>query len=76
MTRKILITGASGQVDSPAKPRVTPIATHEYSLPAPRPAYSLPHGSKLADTFGVRAPDWRAALDLCLGAEAPLHQHP
>jgi len=41
---------------------ITPIATHEYPLPAPRPAYSVLDTGKLFDTFGIRLPDWRDAL--------------
>lgn len=42
--------------------RVTPIATHEYPLPAPRPAYSVLNTDKLLATFGLRLPDWQTAL--------------
>lgn len=41
---------------------VVPIATHEYPLPAARPAWSVLDAGKLADTFGVRLPDWTTAL--------------
>jgi dTDP-4-dehydrorhamnose reductase len=49
-----------------AKPRVTPIAASEYLLPATRPTNSRLSNDKLAATFGLRAPDWRDALALCL----------
>lgn len=42
--------------------RVTRIATREYPLPAPRPAYSVLNTDKLLDTFGLRLPDWQEAL--------------
>lgn len=42
--------------------RIVPIATHEYPLPAPRPAYSVLNTDKLLDTFGLRLPDWQEAL--------------
>lgn len=42
--------------------RIMPIATHEYPLPAPRPAYSVLNTDKLLDTFGLRLPDWQDAL--------------
>ncbi|MEI7970355.1 MAG: dTDP-4-dehydrorhamnose reductase [Betaproteobacteria bacterium] len=46
---------------------VHPIATAEYPLPAPRPAYSVLDNGRLARTFGIRAADWREALAVCLG---------
>ncbi|VVE28120.1 dTDP-4-dehydrorhamnose reductase [Pandoraea soli] len=49
------------------RPNVVAIPTSAYPLPAKRPAYSVLDNDKLARTFGVRAPDWRAALSLCLG---------
>lgn len=42
--------------------RIVPIATHEYPLPAPRPAYSVLNTDKLLDTFGLRLPDWQETL--------------
>lgn len=42
--------------------RVRPIKTHEYPLPAPRPAYSV-LGHERSDAVGVaRLPHWRDAL--------------
>ena len=49
------------------QPRMTPIATAEYPLPAKRPAYSVMSSARLERTFGIALPDWRASLDLCLG---------
>lgn len=46
-------------------PRMTPITTAEYPLPAPRPAYSVMSNAKLARVFGIRLPDWNASLALC-----------
>ncbi|AHB77645.1 MULTISPECIES: dTDP-4-dehydrorhamnose reductase [Pandoraea] len=48
------------------RPNVVPIPTSAYPLPAKRPAYSVLDNDKLARTFGLRAPDWRDALALCL----------
>lgn len=46
--------------------RLTPIATADYPTPARRPAYSVLDGARLARVFGVRLPDWEAALERCL----------
>ncbi|NPT56073.1 dTDP-4-dehydrorhamnose reductase [Paraburkholderia elongata] len=50
------------------KPRVTPLPAASYPTAAVRPANSRLSNDKLADTFGVRAPDWRDALRLCMAA--------
>lgn len=47
-------------------PRLTPIATSAYPLPARRPPYSVLSNEKLARTFGIRLPAWNAALGMCL----------
>lgn len=49
------------------KPRVTPIATVEYPLPAKRPHNSVLSSDKLRAAF-CDLPDWDAALRLCLEA--------
>ena len=61
-TEAILDLSAPGK-----RPNVVAIPTSSYPLPAKRPAYSILDNDKLARTFGVRAPDWRDALALCLG---------
>lgn len=43
-------------------PRLTPIATAEYPTRAQRPAYSRLDNRRLADTFGLRLPDWRRGV--------------
>jgi dTDP-4-dehydrorhamnose reductase len=48
------------------RPRVERVATKEFPRPAPRPLNSRMSGDKLKATFGLRAPDWRVALGLCL----------
>jgi dTDP-4-dehydrorhamnose reductase len=45
---------------------LSPIATHEYPLPAARPANSVLDTHKLQKTFGIFMPDWRHALDQVL----------
>jgi dTDP-4-dehydrorhamnose reductase len=45
---------------------VVPIRTDEYPLPAPRPANSVLSNDALQTRFGVRLPDWRVGMSLCL----------
>lgn len=47
-------------------PRMTPIGTAEYPLPAARPAYSVLSNEKIARHFGIRLPNWRDSLGQCL----------
>lgn len=47
-------------------PRLSPIPTSAYPLPAPRPPYSVMSNGKLQRAFGVAIPDWRNGLDLCM----------
>ncbi|KWF29270.1 dTDP-4-dehydrorhamnose reductase [Burkholderia pseudomultivorans] len=47
-------------------PRTVPIPASEYPVPAKRPANSRMSCDKLANTFGVRMPQWSDALHLCL----------
>lgn len=47
-------------------PTVKPIPAASYPTPAKRPGNSRMSNDKLARTFGVEAPDWRDALQLCL----------
>lgn len=47
-------------------PKLTPITTGEYPVPAKRPVNSVLSCDKVAETFGVRMPDWEIALDLVL----------
>jgi dTDP-4-dehydrorhamnose reductase len=49
------------------RPSVKRIPTSEFPRPATRPLNSRMSGEKLADSFGLRAPEWRDALRLCLG---------
>lgn len=50
------------------KPKVEPIATSDYPVPAKRPANSRLANDKLAKVFGLHSPDWRVALELAFGA--------
>jgi len=54
--------------DLPNKPLVKPIPAASYPTPAVRPSNSRLSNDKLAHTFGLRAPDWRDALRLCMAA--------
>jgi dTDP-4-dehydrorhamnose reductase len=47
-------------------PKVTPITTAEYPLPARRPANSVLSNQKFLRAFGLVCPTWDHALDLCL----------
>jgi dTDP-4-dehydrorhamnose reductase len=49
-----------------ACPKLNPITTSEYPVPAKRPVNSVLCCEKVAETFGVRMPDWELALDLVL----------
>jgi dTDP-4-dehydrorhamnose reductase len=48
------------------RPRVTPIATAEYPLPARRPAYGVLATAKFERVFGFGLPAWREVLAACL----------
>ncbi|BBE10262.1 dTDP-4-dehydrorhamnose reductase [Mycoavidus cysteinexigens] len=48
------------------RPVVKQISTAEYPTPAKRPANSRMSNEKLVRVFGLRAPDWREALRLCM----------
>jgi len=58
--RAIVEHGSTG-----CKPRVVPIETKDYPLPARRPTNSVMSCEKLAGTF-CRLPSWTGALRLCL----------
>ena len=44
------------------RPPVERIATHDYPLPAPRPAWGVLECSRIAREYAIAPPDWRAAL--------------
>ena len=46
--------------------KVTPIATSDYPLPAPRPKNSVLDNSRLTATFGIRPAPWDEALHTCI----------
>ncbi len=43
-----------------------PIPSTDYPTPAARPHYSVLDNARLADTFGIKLPDWAAALEMAL----------
>jgi dTDP-4-dehydrorhamnose reductase len=49
-----------------ATTRLLPIPTADYPTPAKRPLNSRLNNDKLARVFGVRLPDWKQALQLCM----------
>ncbi len=49
-----------------ACPKLTPIASSEYPVPARRPVNSVLDCERVAQTFGVRMPAWEDALELVL----------
>ncbi len=55
-------------VDDAEKPRIVPISTAEYPLPAQRPAYGVLATERFTTTFGFALPDWRDALARCLAS--------
>ncbi len=59
---------ASG--DAARQPRVVPIATSDYPLPARRPAYGVLATARFEAAFGFGLPDWREALGACLASPA------
>jgi dTDP-4-dehydrorhamnose reductase len=54
------------------KPRVKAIRAASYPTPAARPSNSRLSNDKTAASFGLRAPDWREALRMCITASQPL----
>ena len=48
------------------RPAVKHIGSDEYPTPAKRPKNSRLSNDKLAETFHLRAPDWRDALKICV----------
>jgi dTDP-4-dehydrorhamnose reductase len=49
-------------------PRLVPVPTSEYPLPAARPTYSVLDNSAVKTTFGISLPEWHHQLRLCLAS--------
>lgn len=52
-------------------PRLIPITTQEYPLPAPRPANSRLDTTRLTEAFGIRPPTWQDMLVHCIREMSP-----
>ncbi|MCL2310332.1 MAG: dTDP-4-dehydrorhamnose reductase [Proteobacteria bacterium] len=48
------------------RPRLIPITTAEYPLPATRPAYGVLSSERLWQIFGISLPSWQTMLQACL----------
>ena len=59
-------------VGDAAKPRVIPITTAQYPLPARRPAYGVLATSRFEAAFGFALPAWEDALARCRSEPADL----
>ena len=55
---------------------VSPIATADYPLPAPRPANSRLACGRLAKGYGVQLPEWNRCMHLCLAEVIADHGFP
>ena len=62
----ILEAEKSGLRKSINLPKLIPVTTAEYPLPAPRPKNSRLNCDKLSTRFGIPLSDWKIALRLCL----------
>lgn len=60
------IVAEAPELDDRRHVKVTPIATTDYPLPAPRPAYSVLDNGRLGKTFGIRQVPWETAFRACL----------
>lgn len=57
-------------------PRLTPIRTEEYPLPARRPSNSRLSTEKLEQAFGIYMPSWEDALSLVMESVAAMRSGP
>ncbi len=64
-----IFTGAQKHLGS-TPPKLTPITTADYPLPAKRPSNSCLDNSKLGATFGIKPEPWLIMLDQCLRSKA------
>lgn len=60
------ILEARSRLTAAASPRLSPIPTSAYPLPAPRPHYSVMSNERLQRAFGVAIPVWQNGLKMCL----------
>jgi hypothetical protein len=52
------------------RPKIYPISSLDYPLPAARPKNSRLTGERLRRRFGIALPDWKQALALCMQDKA------
>ncbi len=60
------ILEARSRLTGAASPRLHPIPTSAYPLPAPRPHYSVMSNDRLKHVFGMAIPSWQNGLGLCM----------
>ena len=65
-TKAILEELARSPLATPHSPKLTPITTPEYPLPAPRPLYSVLANHKLTQAMDLALPAWDVSLKLCM----------
>ena len=53
-------------VETQPLPKLIPIPASDYPTPATRPQNSVLSNEKIIQTFGLKMPDWRHSLQLCL----------
>lgn len=52
----------------PDPPRIIPITTADYGLPAERPLYTVLETTLIEERFGIRPGSWESQLDNCLSS--------
>ena len=52
------------------RPKIHPISSLEYPLPAARPKNSRLAGKRLCERFSIALSDWKQALALCMQDKA------
>ena len=71
-----ILEAAQGACPETNIPRIIPIPTSEYPLPARRPCNSRLDTSRLASAFGVVPPGWQDMFKLCMREIVSAHPSP